>query len=222
MYALFHDEKNLSDTTVAALYATVYLSAAVASPFSGFLADRFGRRAAGLAFCILHSAASLTVISSSLAVIYLGRVLAGIALTLLWTVFESWMVTEYAARGLAGSSMRLTSLFGVMIASNCMAAIVGGVVAHCIVLALGSWSHPVLLGVVLEVAASCQILRTWVSTSLSSWGFKLMGGNVENENHGMKHSEHDEERDVRMYPQRVSSEPGSLSGEYLDHDCASR
>lgn len=161
LYTLLRDEKALPESTVAALYATVYIAAAVSALGTGFLADRYGRRAACFCFCIIHSVACLTVLSQNLAVLIIGRILAGIALTLLWTVFESWMVTEYISRGFEDSSVPLSSMFGIMTTSNCMAAILGGVLGHCMVLALGSRKDPFVAGITLEAAAAFLMWKTW-------------------------------------------------------------
>ncbi len=163
-YTLLRDEKALPEATVAALYATAYASAALSALCAGFLADRLGRRRACLAFCALHALACLSVVSASLAVVFAGRVLAGAAMTLLWTVFESWMVTEHAARGLDRRPGSLAAMFGTMTTSNCTAAIVGGLLGHCIVVALGSRTHPFLAGIVLDAVAAGLILRQWVRT----------------------------------------------------------
>ncbi|ROV98000.1 hypothetical protein VMCG_07023 [Cytospora schulzeri] len=100
LYPLLRDDKALPESVVIGLYATAYTSAAVSATVTGFLADRYGRRRAGMAQCGIHVLACLTVIfgGDCLPVLFVGRVLAGTALTLLWTVFESWMVTEWNAR----------------------------------------------------------------------------------------------------------------------------
>lgn len=162
LYALLHDERGPSSQTVAFLYATTFVAAAMSAVFSGLLADRFGRRSACFAFCLIHALSSLTVLSSSLPVLVLGRVLAGAALTLLWTVFESWMVTEFNARGLESSSVSLSGMFRLMTTSNCLAAIFGGLLSHCIVLALGSRTTPFLVGILFEGTAAVLMMRNWV------------------------------------------------------------
>ncbi|KAK7709824.1 hypothetical protein SLS64_006066 [Diaporthe eres] len=93
LYALLRDDRALPEPVVVGLYATAYTSAAVSALGVGFLADRYGRRKACLAQCLIHSCACLTVVfgGDCLPVLFLGRVLAGTGLTLLWTVFESWM-----------------------------------------------------------------------------------------------------------------------------------
>lgn len=158
LYTLFRDDYALPESTVCALYATAYTSAAVSALGTGFLADRYGRRKACLAQCLVHSAACLTIVlgGRNLPILFLGRVFAGIALTLLWTVFESWMVTEWNARGLdeceeeegGSGGGGLCKMFGIMTTANCMTAIVGGIVGHALVSSFGSKLLPFGVGIV--------------------------------------------------------------------------
>ncbi|KUI54452.1 Molybdate-anion transporter [Cytospora mali] len=152
LYALLRDDKALSESVVIGLYATAYTSAAMSATVTGFLADRYGRRRAGIAQCGIHSLACLTVIfgGNCLPVLFVGRVLAGTALTMLWTVFESWMVTEWNSRGLGRDDSEeggLGKMFGLMTTANCMAAIVGGVLGHCMVSVMGSKLWPFWAGI---------------------------------------------------------------------------
>lgn len=152
LYPLLRDDRGLPELIVCALYATAYTSAAISALVVGFLADRYGRRRACLAQCVIHSAACLTVIlgGTSLPILFIGRVLAGTGLTLLWTVFESWMVTEWNSRGLEGQkgAGSMSNMFGVMTTANCMTAIVGGILGHCMVSATGSKVWPFGMGIV--------------------------------------------------------------------------
>lgn len=166
LYALLRDDRGLPEPVVVGLYATAYTSAAVSALGVGFLADRYGRRKACLAQCLIHSCACLTVVFGGdyLPVLFLGRVLAGTALTLLWTVFESWMVTEWNARGLDrsgadGGHGGLSEMFGVMTTTNCMAAIVGGLFGHCMVSVMGSKTWPFWAGIVSHFVQQPEIKR---------------------------------------------------------------
>jgi MFS transporter, MFS domain-containing protein family, molybdate-anion transporter len=153
MYALLRDDKNLDESTVARLFVTTYIAAALSALVTGFLADRFGRRLACLAFCLLHSLSSLTIISNNLVLLFVGRALAGVGLILLWTVFESWMVTEFRARGLdQNPTISLSKMLGLMTKASCLTAILGGVVGHCIVWALRSRIDLYIAAVVSGVA----------------------------------------------------------------------
>ncbi|KAK7964127.1 hypothetical protein PG988_011101 [Apiospora saccharicola] len=165
MYTLLKIEKKYSDRTVALLYMAAYISAAVSAPLTGYFADRIGRRTACLAYCAIHSLASLSVLSNMFEIVAVGRVLAGVGTTLLWSVFESWMVAEYNARGLGqgqcNSRLPLSAMYGVMTTYNCITAILAGLVAHCVVLALGSKTHLFILALILDSTAAIIILRTW-------------------------------------------------------------
>ncbi|KAI0380544.1 MFS general substrate transporter [Hypomontagnella monticulosa] len=161
MYSLFRDEKALDQQTVASLYIATYISAAVSAFLTGYLADKLGRRAACLVFCGVHSLASISVKFDAIEILIAGRALGGIGLNLLWTVFESWMVTEYNTRALDESSFPLSSMFGVMTKYNCMTAILAGIIGYCIVLVSGSKADPFLIGVVLDVGAAILMIQTW-------------------------------------------------------------
>lgn len=156
LYPLLRDDRALPESVVTGLYATAYTSAAVSATVTGFLADRYGRRRAGMAQCGIHLLACLTVIfgGDCLPVLFVGRVLAGTALTLLWTVFESWMVTEWNTRGLGRDDEEeggLGKMFGLMTTANFMAAMVGGVVGHCLASVMGSKLWPFWAGIVSAV-----------------------------------------------------------------------
>ena len=159
MYTLLRDEKGLSETTVALLYTAAYGSAAATAFLAGWAADRFGRRAACLAFCAIHCVASASVLSDDVRVLAAGRLAAGVGITLLWTAFESWMVAEWNARGLEeggavrGTGVGIAAMFGLTTTYNCITAISAGVLAHCVVLALGSKTDPFLIGM---VGQSCE------------------------------------------------------------------
>ncbi|KAI0457599.1 major facilitator superfamily domain-containing protein [Xylaria acuta] len=143
MYSLFRNEKTLDEGTVSTLYISTYVSAAASAFFTGYLTDRFGRRRACLVFCGIHSLAAVSVCFDALPVLIAGRVLGGVALSLLWTAFESWMIAEYNERGFArGSGLSLTSLFGAMTTSKCLTAIVAGALDLCAaILMIHTWKE---------------------------------------------------------------------------------
>ncbi|KAI0489974.1 MFS general substrate transporter [Xylaria cf. heliscus] len=176
MYSLFRNEKTLDEGTVSTLYISTYVAAALSALFTGYLADRFGRRRACLVLCAIHSLAAVSVCFDALPVLVAGRALGGVALSLLWTAPESWMVAEYNERGFAGhgggggggggAGLSLTSMFGVMTTAKCITAIVAGVLGHCVVFALGSKIHPFILGMALDLCAAILMIHTWKE----NWG----------------------------------------------------
>lgn len=67
--------------------------------------------------------------SSWLPLLLLGRALAGMAYSILFTAFESWAVAEVDARGLGRAC--LPQVFGAAVATSAIAAVVSGVVGAC-------------------------------------------------------------------------------------------
>ncbi|KAI5474830.1 hypothetical protein MNV49_002360 [Pseudohyphozyma bogoriensis] len=98
VFSLYHDEFNLSLHTVAFLFTLGFLSAAVSAPFIGPLADTYGRRGFCYLFCFIYILSCLTKTLPSpqnrwlLVWLVAGRVFGGVGTSLLFTVFESWLV----------------------------------------------------------------------------------------------------------------------------------
>ena len=131
--------------------------------FVGSLADRYGRRLASLVFCVTYAVGCLTKISNDVTVLFIGRLLGGLSTTLLFSVFESWMVTEYLAQGLEQTSITLDSMFGVMATLNSIVAIFSGVVGEGLVAVTGTKVSPFIAAVVCLVVAFALMLKYWVS-----------------------------------------------------------
>lgn len=83
----------------------------------------------------------------------------------MFSVFESWMVTEYLAQGLDKSSITLDSMFGVMSTLNSIVAILSGVVGEGLVAATGTKVSPFMAAVVCLSLAFVLMIKYWVSES---------------------------------------------------------
>ncbi|EQK98084.1 major facilitator superfamily domain containing protein 5 [Ophiocordyceps sinensis CO18] len=159
VYTLYKDEKHLPESTVASLFTCGFLAAAMAALVVGSLADRYGRRLACLAFCVLYTASCLTKISDSVAVLWAGRLLGGVCTTLLFSTFESWMVTECFTQG--GKDASLYTMFGVMSTLNSIVAIASGLVGEGLVAATGTKVSPFLAACVCLVLAFLFMAKHW-------------------------------------------------------------
>eukprot|EP00754_Rhynchopus_humris_P033177 Rhum_TRINITY_DN15452_c4_g2::Rhum_TRINITY_DN15452_c4_g2_i1::g.157679::m.157679 len=98
VYALY-DSYGFNKKEIADLFVAGFLSSLLCGTYCGALADKVGRRRMSLVFCATYALSALTKVVSSYWVLMLGRVLAGVATSLLTTVFESWMVSEHTSRG---------------------------------------------------------------------------------------------------------------------------
>lgn len=158
---MYKYEKQLEEHTVALLYASGFVSGAVSAPIVGQLADRYGRRAACVAYCICYGITCLTMLSHNVNVLYLGRFFGGIATTLLFSVFEAWMITEYHLLQIDESMVPLSQVFTNMTTTSSITAIFSGVLGNGLVQCFGSRLGPFLASLGCCIGASIAISATW-------------------------------------------------------------
>ena len=102
------------------------------------------------------------MLSDDFFVLLIGRCLGGLSTTLLFSVFETWMITEYHNRGLDNAGLDLSSIFGNMTTLSSVMAIVSGVFGDLLVQYTGSRTSPFLASVVCLAVALCLISTLWV------------------------------------------------------------
>lgn len=157
----------MSAGLVSALFTTGFLSGAVSGYFIGSLADRSGRKAACLFFCAAYGLSCLLTMVPSLPLLAASRVLGGVSTSLLFSVFESWMVTDFHRRGLQARGGDLSRTFGLMSTLNSIVAIASGVFSEWIVAVTGTRKAPFAASVVLLAVAFWLILNRWVCCDTS-------------------------------------------------------
>lgn len=149
---------------MAALYAAGFISGAISASFAGQLADRHGRKLACLVYCGTYAVTCATMFSDNLTLLLVGRLCGGVSTTLLFSVFEAWMIAEYHSRGLAASELKLSSMFGHMTTLSCVVAIASGIVGDLLVSYLGGRVWPFVASIACCLGAAWCIVRTWVSS----------------------------------------------------------
>ncbi len=98
-------------------------------------------------------------------VLFAGRVLGGISTTLMYSVFESWMVTEYYSLGLERSGvLALSEVFGIMTTLNSVVAILAGVIGQTLVSQAQTKTAPFMAGIALLIGAFFIMVSYWVSS----------------------------------------------------------
>lgn len=152
----------LAEETVAYLFTTGFVAAAISASFVGGLADRYGRRTACQLFCVAYSISCVTVLFDSIFILFAGRILGGLSTTLMYSVIESWMVTEYHHQHLEEFGP-LNDFFGIMATFNGIVAIFSGILAQGIVDSTKTQAAPFLLAIVLLLIAFGLISSQWVS-----------------------------------------------------------
>lgn len=161
LYSLYREEHGVSSGTVSTLFTTGFLSGAVSAYATGTLADRHGRRLACLVFCAAYALSCALTMVPSLPLLFAARVLGGVSTSLLFSVFESWMVTDFHARGLGAKGGDLSRTFGVMSTLNSAVAIASGVFSEWVVGVSGTRKAPFAAAVALLAVAFWVIITRW-------------------------------------------------------------
>ncbi|KAK1257423.1 hypothetical protein QJS04_geneDACA020096 [Acorus gramineus] len=132
----------------------------------GSLADKQGRKRACVTYCITYILSCITKHSPQYKVLMVGRILGGIATSLLFSAFESWLVAEHFKRGFEPQWLSLTFSKAIFL-GNGLVAIIAGLFANLLADNLG-------FGPVAPFDAAACILAIGMAIILSSWS----------ENHG--------------------------------------
>jgi len=167
---------------ITSLYMTSFLSSAVSGTFLGAMSDWVGHRISALGYCAIYATSALLKTSSSLFLQVCSSMMGGIAGTLLYTVFDSWLVSEHNSVG--ASSSALSHAFSLESALSSVTAIVAGILCSVLVdqnggLGLGPKAPFVTAALILVPCAVC-VLRTMhpkaasYSSANSSEGIKAL------------------------------------------------
>ncbi|TPX36504.1 hypothetical protein SmJEL517_g01338 [Synchytrium microbalum] len=157
IYALYRSYGyDLND--IAILFIVGFLSSAVFGTLVGSVADRFGRKRLCLVFCVLYTISCLTKLSSTYTVLLFGRLTGGISTSLLFSVFEAWMVSEHFSRGF--SSNLLGDIFSWSTFVNGLVAIISGLIANFVV-PIGGFVAPFMVAVVCLLVGAVVIASSW-------------------------------------------------------------
>lgn len=141
---------------------TGFLAAAISASFTGKLADKYGRRLACLAFCVIYSLSCLTLLTDDIIILFMGRAFGGISTTLMYSVFESWMVTEYNQLFPDEPGSTLSGIFSTMTTFNSVVAILAGVIAEWVNDLVGTEKAPFMTAVAVLATAFVAISQNWV------------------------------------------------------------
>ena len=113
---------------VGTLFLTGFLSSAVFGTFLGIYVDTWGRKLGCIIFCVLEIIINIMEHVPSMPCLLVGRVLGVLSTSLLFTAFESWMVSEHRRRGYPEAL--LASTFSISSWGNGFVAILAGFLAQ--------------------------------------------------------------------------------------------
>lgn len=127
VYALY-ESYGYSHEDNALLFVCGFGSSALFGTFIGSAADKFGRRTFALLYCLLYIISCMTKHFNYFPMLMLGRVTGGIATSLLFSVFDAWLVCEHSKRGF--DEKLLGGTFSLAIFGNSITAILAGEVSQ--------------------------------------------------------------------------------------------
>ncbi|KAL2921769.1 Molybdate-anion transporter [Bienertia sinuspersici] len=127
----------------------------------GSLADKQGRKRACVTYCITYILSCITKHSPLYKVLMLGRILGGIATSLLFSAFESWLVAEHNKRGFEQQWLSVTFSKAIFL-GNGLVAILAGLFGNLLVDTFG-------FGPVAPFDAAACLLAIGMAVILSSW-----------------------------------------------------
>jgi len=144
---------------IATLFIAGFASSAVVGTFVGSLADKYGRKRFSVYFGIIYGVSALTKLFPNFWILLIGRILGGIATSLLFSVFEAWMVYEHTNRKFSPESLSRTFSIAIVL-GNGVAAILAGVVASIVSTQYG-YTAPFMVSLLLLVTSSIAVSILW-------------------------------------------------------------
>eukprot|EP01041_Mallomonas_annulata_P006463 gene6463-13056_t len=117
-----------SQQQIAELFVCGFASSMIVGTFVGALADQWGRKLMCITYCVCYIMACFTKMVPNYWVLMVGRFLSGISTSLLFSVFEAWMVCEHHKNGYDGSLLGDTFSYATF--GNGLGAVIAGLVAN--------------------------------------------------------------------------------------------
>lgn len=176
VYSLYREQYGFDERIVAILFVTGFVSAGLTAPLVGVWADQqcvhiptcplsmlttpcSGRKRLCLIFCVTYALTCACIQIPILPVLFLGRVLGGISTSILYSAFESWVVSS--ANALALPSSDLSTILGRATLMNGFVATAAGIASNKLVEKTGSFASPFMASGVLLALAYVVIRGKW-------------------------------------------------------------
>lgn len=131
-----------------------------------------GRKRICIVFCFtLLTALSLRLINAYM-LLFLSHVLSGLATALMYSVFESWYVSEHASRGFPAEWRARTFALATLL--NSVVAILAGILANSLVDIWG-FKAPYIASMLLVCFVATTVISTWTENYGSNQFVSFIG-----------------------------------------------
>ncbi len=147
-----------SQQQIAELFVCGFGSSMIVGTFVGGLADTWGRKLMCIMYCVCYIIACFTKMVPEYWTLMLGRFLSGVSTSLLFSVFESWMVCEHFKQGFDGTL--LSDTFSYATFGNGLVAVIAGLVANTAAESYG-FVAPFVVAILPLSIVAIIIFTTW-------------------------------------------------------------
>ena len=147
-----------SQQQIAELFVCGFGSSMAVGTFVGSLADKWGRKTMCITYAVCYILACMTKLVPDYWTLMLGRFLSGISTSLLFSVFESWMVCEHNKQGY--DSTLLGNTFSYATFGNGLVAVIAGLVANTAADAYG-YVAPFVVAMAPLTVVGFMVTCTW-------------------------------------------------------------
>ncbi|KAH9939939.1 hypothetical protein B0H21DRAFT_586566 [Amylocystis lapponica] len=173
VYSLYKEQYAFPERLVALLFVTGFMSAGLVAPLVGVWADQHGRRRLCLTFCITYTLTCVCILFPYFPILMLGRVLGGISTSILYSAFESWLMSSATSLVLPNSD--LSSIMGRATLVNGFVATGAGVLSNQLVSITDSFASPFVASGIVLLLGWVVIKGTWTE-NYGSGGGTTTGG----------------------------------------------
>jgi len=157
VYALY-SSYGYDKAAIGQLFIAGFGSSALFGTVVGSVADKYGRRSNVLFFALTYGLSCVTKHSPDYSILMVGRVLGGIATSILFSAFESWLVYEHNKRGYEAAW--LSETFSKAQFGNAVVAIAAGQVAGAAA-SVGGKVAPFDVSLAVLVLTGLVVAATW-------------------------------------------------------------
>ncbi|CAF1269948.1 unnamed protein product [Rotaria sordida] len=157
VYALY-ESYGIQKHEIEILFIAGFGSSMLFGTIVASLSDKYGRRNICLLYGVLYGISCVTKHFPNFQVLFIGRLLAGMATSILFSAFESWLVSEYRHRNF--ESETLGTIFANVYFGNSVVAILSGIIAQIAANTFG-YVAPFDTAIIVFIALCCLLVTTW-------------------------------------------------------------
>ncbi|EKM75352.1 hypothetical protein AGABI1DRAFT_116460 [Agaricus bisporus var. burnettii JB137-S8] len=159
IYSLYREQYGFPERMVALFFVTGFVSGGMAAPLVGAWADQHGRKKLCLAFCLSYFSTCVLSLFPILPVLLVGRLCGGISGSILYSAFESWLISSASSVGLSNGD--LSTILGRATLVNGFVATGAGVFSNKLVATTHNFASPMVASGCLLVVGFLVIRATW-------------------------------------------------------------